>query len=103
VSSLQSVEDTRPEPERPGLYNALGRAVSPLHLARPSLCALEALRWVVGGATMTTPGGTRTRYSYNFLRARRTGFSHGSEPPGQQGSGPSLCPAPMPQKVSYVQ
>src|SRR5215211_2911961 len=25
-----------------------------------SLCALEALRWVVGGETMTTPGGTRT-------------------------------------------
>src|SRR5215204_3069524 len=28
--------------------------------ARSSLCALEALRWVVGGETMTTPGGTRT-------------------------------------------
>jgi hypothetical protein len=28
--------------------------------ARSSLCVLEALRWVVGGATMTTPGGTRT-------------------------------------------
>ncbi len=28
--------------------------------ARSSLCVLEALRWVVGGETMTTPGGTRT-------------------------------------------
>src|SRR5215217_7760048 len=28
--------------------------------ARSSLCVLEALRCVVGGASMTTPGGTRT-------------------------------------------
>src|SRR5215208_3361494 len=38
---------------------------------------LEALRRIVGGANMTTPGGAGTRYRYNFLRARqRTGFSH---------------------------
>jgi hypothetical protein len=43
-----------------GSYNSLGRAGSPLHLARPSLCALEALRWLVGGETMTTPGGAGT-------------------------------------------
>jgi len=28
----------------------------------PSLLALEALRWVVGSETMTTPGGERTLY-----------------------------------------
>jgi hypothetical protein len=44
----------------------------------PSLCALEALRKVSGGASMTTPGGARTTtYSYNSPRARRTGFYHG--------------------------
>jgi hypothetical protein len=44
-----------------GLYNAhvVGRAAPPL--ARPSLCALSALRSSVGGATMTTPGGAGTR------------------------------------------
>jgi hypothetical protein len=37
--------------------------------ARPLLCALEALRWVVGGASMTTPGGAGTprKACYNFL------------------------------------
>jgi hypothetical protein len=44
---------------------------------------------------MTTPGGTRTRYRYNYLRVRLTGFYDGSEPPGLLGSGPSLCPCPM--------
>jgi hypothetical protein len=50
-------------------------------VARPSLCALEALRGTSGGETMTTPGGVRTppRYRYNSNRARRTGFYHGSE------------------------
>jgi hypothetical protein len=31
-------------------------------MARPSLCALEALRCVVDGETMTTPGGAGTLY-----------------------------------------
>src|SRR5215213_10211047 len=35
-------------------------------------------------------------------RARHTGFSHGSELSSLLGSDPSLCPAPMPQGVSYV-
>jgi hypothetical protein len=47
-------------------------------LARPSLCALSVLRGTSGRATMTTPGGagTHSREHCNFLRARRTGFSH---------------------------
>ena len=44
-----------------GLYTALGRAASLIALlARPSHYALEALRWVVGGETITTPGGAGT-------------------------------------------
>ncbi len=39
-----------------GLYNSLGRAGAPT-LARPSLCALSALRRTSGGASMTIPGG----------------------------------------------
>ena len=39
-----------------GLYNSLGRAGAPT-LARPSLCALSALRRTSGGAIMTIPGG----------------------------------------------
>src|SRR5215208_4235757 len=61
------------------LYNALGRAGWPHPAARPSHCALEALRCVVGGATMTTLGGTRTPLrmaNCGNPRARRTGFSH---------------------------
>ena len=49
-------------------------------LARPSLCALEALRWIVSGETMSTPVGRAQRFGQhccNFLRARRTGFYHG--------------------------
>jgi hypothetical protein len=59
-----------------------------------------------GGATMTTPGGTRTplrKVQHNFLRARRTGLSHRVGSRAQPGSDPSLCPSPMPQGVSYVQ
>jgi hypothetical protein len=61
------------------LYNAPGRAFRDLpSLARPKLCPLEALRWGVGGETMTTPGGAGTPYKSCHVspRARRTGFSH---------------------------
>src|SRR5215211_6810517 len=56
----------------------LGRAGWPHPAARPSLCALEALRGTLGGATMSTPGGAGTHplELCTFLRARRTGFSH---------------------------
>jgi hypothetical protein len=61
----------------PGLYNTLGRAFSHPQSRGPSLCALEALRGNVEGATMTTPGGARTLWSMSQLpRARRTGFAH---------------------------
>jgi hypothetical protein len=41
-----------------GLYTAPGRAFLDTPPWRgPSLCVLEALRWVVGGETMTTPVG----------------------------------------------
>ena len=84
-----------PELSGSGLYASI-MAVAALFFplpARPSPCALEALRWVVGGENMTTPGGTRTRYRYNFLRARRIGFYHGV---GAPTSDPSLYPTPMP-------
>ena len=86
-----------------GLYTAPGRAFRDLpSLARPSLCALEALRWGVGDETMTTPGGTRTAcyVSQQLPRARRTGFYHRV---GAPTSDPSLSPDPMLQGVSYVQ
>jgi hypothetical protein len=41
-----------------GLYNALGRVVPPL--ARPSPCALSALRRTSDDETMTIPGGAGT-------------------------------------------
>jgi hypothetical protein len=68
--------------------------------ARSSPWPLEALRWGVGGETMTTPGGAGTlcKRTDNFLRARRIGFYHGA---GALTSGPSLCPAPMPQALSW--
>src|SRR5215218_10765705 len=73
-------------------------------LARPSLCALEALRWIVSGETMSTPVGRAQRFGQhccNFLRARRTGFYHGVGAPCSQGA-PTLCRGRMPQGVSYV-
>ena len=65
-----------------------------LSLARPSPCALEALRLVVGGATMTTPGGAGTlcKRTDNFLRARRTGFSHRVGVPHHTGLRPFFLP-----------
>ena len=54
----------------------------------PSLCALSALRWVVGDATMSTPGGEGTRLRIAFLkltRARPTGFYHRVGAPRLQG------------------
>src|SRR5918998_4130147 len=80
-----------------GLYNSLGRAGAPT-LARPSLCAYEALRRTSSGASMTTPGGAHTtKYRYNSPSARRIGFYQGvgaSTTPTLRGSGPSLCPRP---------
>jgi hypothetical protein len=69
----------------------------------PSHCALEALRRSVSGANIPTPGGTRTtRYRYNFLRARRIGFYHGSELPSYRTPalrfGPPRCPKPSPAR-----
>jgi len=71
-------------------------------LARPSHCAPEALRCVVDGETMTTPGGAGTSCQSHLQhpRARPSGLSHRV---GAPTSGPSLCPGPMPQGVSYVQ
>jgi hypothetical protein len=64
-----------------GLYNAciVGRVVLGHHPpTRPKRCPLEALRWGVGGETMTTPGGAGTPYKSCHVspRARRTSFSH---------------------------
>jgi hypothetical protein len=50
-----------------GLYNVciVGRVVLPsLATTWPSLCALGALRWVVCGATMTSPGPRPQGVSY---------------------------------------
>src|SRR5918995_4499736 len=66
----------------PALYNAciVGRVVLPALVTQRGLrfAPPSALRGTSGGATMTTPGGagTTTRCSYDFLRARRTGFYH---------------------------
>src|SRR5215216_2506354 len=49
---------------------------------------------------MTTLGAQHTLYRTH--RARRTGFYHGVGAFSVLGSGPSLCPGPMPQGVSYV-
>src|SRR5215204_6510524 len=51
---------------------------------------------------MTTPGGAGTSCQSHLQhpRARPSGLSHRV---GAPTSGPSLCPGPMPQGVSYVQ
>jgi hypothetical protein len=85
-------------PSGSGLYNAPGRA-----LWTPPCAAFTfpdcALRGTSGGATMTTPGGTRTprKACQQSPRARLTGFSHrvgAPTPPRVRGSDSSLCPAP---------
>jgi hypothetical protein len=66
---LTKVKATSAAPTGPGLsdsglYNAciVGRAfLAPLP-ARPSLCALSALRGTLGGATMSIPGGAGTTH-----------------------------------------
>jgi hypothetical protein len=98
---------------RPGLYGAPAFIVllaalllSSRSWRDRSLCALEALRGTSGGETMTTPGGAGTTLwtaCLKLTRARPTGFYHGVGAPWLQGSGPSLCPTPKPQGVSYVQ
>jgi hypothetical protein len=74
-------------------------------LARPSHCAPEALRCVVGGATMAIPGGActtlRTAHCCTHVLGSPVSLI-GSELPWLTGSDPSLCPGPMPQGVSYV-
>src|SRR5215208_6632544 len=61
-----------------GLYNALGRAFLTPRPDAAFALLLEALRRIAGGATMTTPGGTRTPCQSvpATPRARRTGFYH---------------------------
>jgi hypothetical protein len=89
-----------------GLYNVciVGRVVLPsLATTWPSLCALGALRWVVCGATMTSPGGVGTTLCCKTPRARPTGFYHGPELSVYLAPAPSLRPGPRPQGVSYVQ
>jgi hypothetical protein len=57
----------------------------------------QALRGTSGGATLTTPGGSGTYSLLSTLPARPAGFSHRAGAPTLLGSGPSLCPGPMPQ------
>jgi hypothetical protein len=86
-----------------GLYTAPGRAVFLSPFARPVLCALSRVRGTSGGETMTTPGGAGTPYehaTYPPCSAHRL-LSWGRSSLAQ-GSGPSLCTAPMPQRLSYV-
>jgi hypothetical protein len=64
-----------------------------------ALCSLEALRRIVGGETMTTAGAQRTRARHALSQfppcsAHRLLSWVGA--PRLQGSGPSLCPVPMP-------
>jgi hypothetical protein len=92
------------------LYTVLGSAVfalfPPSRLARPSLCSLEPLRTSIGGTTMTTLGEAGTSpYSYNFLRARRTGFYHrvgAPTTPPVRGLDSSLCPTPNTRESSHL-
>src|SRR5215210_4743134 len=75
--------------------------------ARSSLCALEALRRSVGGASMTTPGGTRTPCqsvpatppcsAHRLLSWGRS--SYGGYVTGLR---PFALPPPKLQGVSYV-
>jgi hypothetical protein len=70
-------------------------------LARPSHCALEALRKSVSGETMTTPGGAGTypMRKRSFLRARRTGFYHRVGVPHHTGLRP-FAALPRPDALS---
>jgi hypothetical protein len=67
---------------------------------RPSLFALEALRWVLGVETMTNPGGSRT--PRKALQLPPCSAHRLLSWVGAPTSGPSLRPDPMPQEVSYV-
>jgi hypothetical protein len=65
-----------------------------------------ALRWVVGGATMSTPGGAGT--SCQSVPATPPCSAHrllswGRSPLALTGLRPFACPGPIPQGVSYVQ
>src|SRR5215211_993014 len=92
-------------------------------LARPSLCALEALRGPLGDATMTPPVRRAHPLTNEILRARRTGLSHTVGAPASPLrcgapalilplatlyphpllAQPSLSHTPMPRGVSYVE
>ena len=96
----------RPSPPNgPGLYRtpAFIMLLAALYLSSRCRRGLRfapsrRLRWIDCGAITTIPGGACTsRYSYNSLRARHTGFSHrvGAPTGTPRGSGPSLCPGPM--------
>ena len=85
----------RPSPPNgPGLYRtpAFIMLLAALYLSSRCRRGLRfapsrRLRWIDCGAIMTVPAGACTsRYSYNSLRARRSGFSHrvGASCPGEQ-------------------
>ena len=86
------------------LIMPLAALYSHLLVARPSLCALEALRGTSSGATMTTPVGRAHsgKHLCNFPRARRTGFSHTAGALTSRGSGPSLCPSQKGERQTYA-
>ena len=76
----------RPSPPNgPGLYRtpAFIMLLAALYLSSRCRRGLRfapsrRLRWIDCGAITTIPGGACTsRYSYNSLRARRTGIYHG--------------------------
>src|SRR5215216_3925394 len=71
--------------------------LAPVRQRGLSLCAPSALRGTSGGATMTTPSGAGTRYvthACDILRARLTGFYHGSEFPQSTCLRPCALPRP---------
>jgi len=85
-------------------------ALFPITSARPSLCALSALRGTSGGASMTTPGGAGTPFpsALQLLRVLVAPASiMGSEFPqfswlNLLGSGPFALPRPDPISLCCV-
>jgi hypothetical protein len=86
-----------------GPYNALGRALWTPPWRGQEHCALEVLRWAVGGETMTTPGGAGTprKACKQSLRARRTGYYHWvGAPTAPQATGLRPFTLPHPDALS---